>query len=332
MLNIDEVIIRFLDGSATQAERNFLLNWLKESEKNQHDFSQVRDLWLLGNAVPANDRETEAALKKLKNRILKGEKKAGAFSPVVYTFMKVAAMVVLLFGVGYFSYYWGERSTLSSPEVLNRLLTADGGKGRFVLPDSTVVWLNSNTILTYPENFTASAREVHLDGEAYFEVKRDEKKPFKVHADKMLVKVLGTKFVVKNYRKQSRVETTLVEGSVQVAGCEMVAPVTLMPGQSISYHKTNGDIDTQAVNTDNYTAWTHDCLTFDNSKLADVIVNMEHWYAIEIECDPLFARTISVSFSIQSGEKIDDILQALSLVTPIKYEWENGILHIFPKE
>lgn len=332
MWNIDEVIIRFLDGSATQAEKDFLLRWLKESEKNQHDFSQVRDLWLLGNTIPENDWETETALKELKHRILQEEKKKQAFSPVIHTIMRVAAMITLLIAIGYSSYYFGEQSNRSSSTVLNRLLTGDGGKGRFILPDSTIVWLNSNTVLTYPEHFTASAREIHLSGEAYFEVKRNEKKPFKVYAGKMAVEVLGTKFVVKNYYKQFHVETTLVEGSVQVSGCEMAAPITLIPGQSISYHKSSGEINTIHVNTDNYTGWINNRLTFDNSRLTDIIVNLEQWYAIEIECDPAFAHTLSISFSIQYGEKIEDILQALSLVTPIIYRWENGILHLSPKE
>lgn len=330
MWDINEIIIRFLDGSATQPEKDFLLDWLKQSEQNKNDFSQVRDLWLLSNAVSEDDEGTEIALSRLRQRIQKTEKK-NIFSPAIYQLMKVAAIFILLFTVGYISYYWGEKSKEADTVILNRLLTAKGGKGRFILPDSTIVWLNSNTVLEYPEKFTASAREIRLKGQAYFEVKRDENKPFKVYAGKLEVEVLGTHFIVENYPHKADVEAVLVEGSVKVTGCNMNHSVVLTPGQLISYNKRDKRTDVQIVNTNNYTSWMNDKMIFDNNKLTDIIINLEKWFITEIKCDPAFAQTVSMSFSVQSGDTLEDILKAMALVSPIKYQWEDNVLHILPK-
>ena len=141
--DINEVIIRFLDGTATCEEKVFLLNWLKQSEKNRNEFSEVRDLWLLGNTLATDDVETEVALDRFRSRIQipeSGSRKSRFVFPEHFSlFLRVAAVFLILFAVGSASYYWGSSSVPGQKEVMNRLLTANGSKGRFVLPDSTVV-------------------------------------------------------------------------------------------------------------------------------------------------------------------------------------------------
>lgn len=336
MLDINEVIIRFLDGSATTKEKSDLLDWLKQSEENRNDFSEVRDLWLLGNTMATDDIETEIALSHFKERIQTAKteypKKNLSFQIQTNRFLRVAAVLFILLSVGFTSYYLGSRSIEEESTVMNRLLTANGSKGRFVLPDSTVVWLNSNSLLEYPETFTASAREVRLSGEAYFEVQRNEKLPFRVHAGEMEIEVLGTRFIVGNYQRESAVEAVLVEGSVKVAGCQMNHSVVLTPGQLISYNKSTANVDVQMVNAADYISWIQNDLTFDNNKLADIIINLEKWYGVDIVCSPDFAKSVSMSFSVRNGESLEDILRAMTLVAPIQYNWEQDTLRIRPKK
>lgn len=336
MWDINEVIIRFLDGSATIKEKSELLDWLKQSEGNRNDFSEVRDLWLLGNTIATDDIETEIALSRFKERIqtpkIESPKKNFFLRKPINGFLRVAAVFIILLSVGFTSYYLGSYSQGEEPAVMNRLLTAHGSKGRFVLPDSTVVWLNSNSLLEYPETFTASAREVYLSGEAYFEVRRNEKLPFRVHAGEMDIEVLGTRFIVGNYQRRSAVEAVLVEGSVKVAGCHMDHSVVLTPGQLISYDKKTEHVDTQMVNAADYISWIQNELTFDNDKLADIIINLEKWYGVDIICSADFANSVSMSFSVRNGESLEDILKAMALVAPIKYDWDQDTLRIRPKK
>ncbi|MGN0213540.1 MAG: FecR family protein [Muribaculaceae bacterium] len=326
---INEIIIRYLDHTATPDEENILLDWLQQSAQNSDEFSQIRDLWLLSKTVSENDEETEEALRNLRLRIASRPKKA-FFSPKVLWLTKVAASIVLLLATAITAFFAGKSASEPNTVIQNKLLTADGSRGRFVLPDSTVVWLNSNTVLQYPEEFTASAREVILEGQAYFEVSKNKEKPFRVHAGKMDVEVLGTHFQVANYDHKSAVEAVLVEGSVRVAGCGLKNPVTLQPGQLLSYNKQSGSAGVSEVNTSNYTNWTHGRIRFDNSKLADIILNLEQWFATEIKCDPGLARKVSVSFTVRVGDTLDEILESMSMVAPITYSKTNGIIQISP--
>lgn len=131
--DINEVIIRFLDGTATGEEKVFLFNWLKQSEKNRNEFSEVRDLWLLGNTIATDDLETEIALERFKNRIQSTESGLGknrfVFRKHFVPFLRVAAVFLMLFTVGSVFYYWGSSSVPKQPDVMNRLLTANGSKG-----------------------------------------------------------------------------------------------------------------------------------------------------------------------------------------------------------
>ena len=118
--DINEVIIRFLDGTATGEEKVFLFNWLKQSEKNRNEFSEVRDLWLLGNTIATDDLETEIALERFKNRIQSTEsglrKNSFVFRKHFVPFLRVAAVFLMLFTVGSVFYYWGSSSVPKQPE------------------------------------------------------------------------------------------------------------------------------------------------------------------------------------------------------------------------
>ena len=79
-------------------------------------------------------------------------------------------------------------------------------------------------------------------------------------------------------------------------------------------------------------SWIQNELTFDNDKLADIIINLNKWYGVDIECPSEFAEKVFMSFSVRNGENLDEILKAMTLVAPIRYYWENGILHILPRK
>ena len=105
--DINEVIIRFLDGTATGEEKVFLFNWLKQSEKNRNEFSEVRDLWLLGNTIATDDLETEIALERFKNRIQSTEsglrKNRFVFRKHFVPFLRVAAVFLMLIPIVYWN-------------------------------------------------------------------------------------------------------------------------------------------------------------------------------------------------------------------------------------
>lgn len=134
--DINEIIIRYLDGSAELEEKRLLLRWLKQSDDNRDDFIATRDLWLSCNVAAGNELEIDIALGKLKNRILleQGRMERGLPAKrntlsVVLRWTRVAAVLLLLLGIGYGIGSWREHS---APDVIvqNQLITAKGSKGQ----------------------------------------------------------------------------------------------------------------------------------------------------------------------------------------------------------
>lgn len=243
--DINEIIIRYLDGSAALEEKMLLLRWLKQSDGNRDDFAVTRDLWLSCNVAAGNELEVDIALEKVKDRILleQGRMERESLAErktlsVVLRWTRVAAVLLLLLGIGYGIGSWREHS-VSDVIVQNQLITAKGSKGRFTLPDGSVVWLNSETKLTYPNQFTGNRRFVSLEGEAYFEVAKDAKKPFVVQAGEIDVEVLGTCFDLDSYSSGEFVETALLNGSVKISGKALKDPVYLKPNELFRYRKSD---------------------------------------------------------------------------------------------
>src|SRR5690606_5319588 len=105
---------------------------------------------------------------------------------------------------------------LDSEVTYNSITTPRGGQFSVVLPDGSRVWLNADSKLKYPTSFQGDSRIVELIGEGYFEVERDEKRPFRIKSNDQVVTVLGTKFNINSYDDERSMRTTLLEGSVQV--------------------------------------------------------------------------------------------------------------------
>lgn len=334
--DINEIIVRYLDGSAGLEEKLRLLQWLKQSDGNRDDFTATRDLWLSCNVAAGNELEVDIALGKLKDRILleQGRMEKESRTKIeslsfVLRWTRVAAVLLLLLGIGYGIGSWREHS---APDVIvrNQLITAKGSKGRFTLPDGSVVWLNSETKLTYPNRFAADKRSVSLEGEAYFEVAKDAEKPFVVQAGEIEVEVLGTNFVLDSYSSGEFVETALLSGSVEISGKTLEGPVRLKPNELFRYRKSDGIASVEAAKASLYADWIKDRLVFDNDRLADILISMEGRYNMEIECPKSFASSTRLSFTIRQ-ESIEEVMEAMRLIAPIRYEIKGKKVYIIPK-
>ena len=116
-----------------------------------------------------------------------------------------------------------------------------GSKTEMYLSDGTKVWLNAGTTLRYRTSYSKNKRDVFLDGEAYFDVKKDPEHPFIVHVGDIEVKAVGTSFNVKAYKNEKTVETTLVEGKVLVSKKNITEPIIMLPNQKLTFVNNNKD-------------------------------------------------------------------------------------------
>lgn len=323
---MDEILIKYFTDSATEEEKNTLLHWLEEKEENRTQFKELYDLWLYSQAALADDTEIEKGLLRLKARLNHATPpKHTALRSVALTLARVAASILLLFSAGYVGYRLNDTKK-EATVIMNKLLTGENGKGKYTLPDGTVVWLNANSTLEYPHVFTDGKRLVRLEGEALFEVVKDSLNPFLVQAGEMDVEVLGTRFLVQNYRGRQAVETVLVDGAVKVCG-NHVAEHVLEPGQMLAYDKSNEQIEIKTVNTSDYISWIHPKLIFDNDCLADIIINLEKWYGVEIVASPGLAEKTRLSFTVRR-ESLEEVLKFMSVTTPMNYTWKDDVVYL----
>ncbi|WP_127126407.1 FecR family protein [Pseudoflavitalea rhizosphaerae] len=154
----------------------------------------------------------------------------------------------------------------------------------FTLPDGSKVWLNTNTTLRYPEAFTNCYRKVDLNGEAYFDVVKDEQRPFIVRTDSSETRVLGTRFNVDAYKGTGILKVSLLEGSVLVGKRDESVPTKLEPGEQSVFN--NGSFSVIKMSRpEEATAWQRDSFAFDQARLADIMHKLAQYYNFNVKID-----------------------------------------------
>lgn len=211
---------------------------------------------------------------------------------------------------------------------INTLIVPKGGEYRVLLADGTKVWLNSGSILRYPTSFNKKERMVQLEGEAYFEVKKNPKVPFAVKVRGMSLAVFGTSFNVNSYEPGKGIGTTLVEGKVTMRidnGKEYV----MRPHEHITY---NLETDTYSVlkNVDVslYTSWKDGVFRFENQRLEDITNRLSRWYSCEVVYNDNSLRDLKFTGVAKKNEPIDHLLNLISLLKDVDYDVKDGVVFI----
>lgn len=177
--------------------------------------------------------------------------------------------------------------TATGEITFNTMTTPKGRQFQLTLPDGTRVWLNAASSLRYPTAFTGNERLVAVTGEAYFEVARNNKQPFKVNVnEKATVEVLGTHFNVNAYDNEAAIQTTLLNGSVRVANSNATQnAVTLKPGQQArlsNQAKANSIKVVDDIDINKVMSWKNGLFNFEGANLGEVMRQIERWYDIEV--------------------------------------------------
>ncbi|MCM1256095.1 MAG: DUF4974 domain-containing protein [Duncaniella sp.] len=159
-----------------------------------------------------------------------------------------------------------------------------GGEFKITLEDSTEVWLNSESMLIYPEAFQSSERRVKLSGEAYFSVKKDTNRPFFVETDKQVVKVYGTLFNIRAYSDDPYIYTTLEKGSISISRIENPSgEVLISPGHQALFNRKDMKVDMRVVDPKAITGWRHGRFVFEEQPLANIMRDLCRWYDFKYE-------------------------------------------------
>lgn len=197
-------------------------------------------------------------------------------------------------------------------EEYNTLVTPRGSEYSLTLADGTQVWLNAASRLRFFTSDRGRERRVWLEGEAYFEVAHDVRRPFIVESGGQSIRVLGTRFNINSYEGDRGVYTTLVEGSVAIAPLTGGEGVTLEPGQQAEYSRRNGGaIAVKEVDTSLATAWMSGTFIFAHASVTEIMEQLARWYDVEFEVSPLLDR-LRFTGQFPRCENLDKILTIIA--------------------
>ena len=217
------------------------------------------------------------------------------------------------------------------PEVgRNKILVPYGGTYSLILADGTKVYLNSGTELEFPSRFSKEKRQVILKGEAYFEVARNENKPFIVQVNEMAVKVLGTSFNVKSYVDEPGVYTTLVEGSVAIVRDGQPDKV-IVPGEQAYYNKGVGTLSVNPVDVAEFIAWKDGFFLFKDLPLEEILRIVSRWYDVEVFYVNQGARSVVYSGKLPMYSSIEDVLRKFEISGEVRFDLKGRVLMVYDK-
>lgn len=309
----------FFSGAEIPEElENEFRDWLSRHGDDEWVIRILEGHW---NSFPADkgDFDLPANLEELHRRI--GSESSIKRKRPVMRYIAAAAAAVVLFISGFFA-----AEILGDYGKETVLMASDENIGKYSLPDGTRVWLNKDSHLRYDSRFDRHKRRVTLEGEGFFEVTRNESKPFIIKMNgNMEVKVLGTSFNACSYNGENSTDIILRNGSVQIEDRTSGESIILKPNQRFA--KKDGQTEVSYVRAGECCRWYEKEIAFDNVALRDILENISHRYRIGIKADLGSMMEKRMSLTV-NNEPLEDVMDILSTLLPVKWSIQEKDLYL----
>ena len=330
------LLIRIIENKADSGDLDLFNKWLVQSDYNDREFKTLRTIWektgSIKSPLPPNPDLMWNSIKEKINNSQLALKEGFDFSWII----KIAAVIlVALSGIIFYNHIRessaGNKkeqiSDFKSEKIANyKLIAHNGEKITCVLPDSSVVHLNSESQLDYPEYFSGNIRIVNLTGEAYFSVKHDKNRPFIVKTGNSQVTVTGTEFNIRNRNNNTKI--VVAKGSVNVLSLNSRKQENLKKGEMVQLDNSGNITLPVQVNLKYYLAWRENKLAFKRTPLKEVMAEIERTYNVKSEFlnNSSKNRTITGIFETDSLERVLSVL-SLTLDLNISQKGTKIIIH-----
>lgn len=288
-----------------------------EEEKKNKALDELIDSIKLQSPKPGEKYSGEKSFMRLMTRIANDRPQTDIFQRRTnrYRIWLVAATVALLIAMG----GWLHMIMINSDSSFIVTANNSGIVKQVPLPDGTVIKLNNRSKLIYPKKFSGKLREVFLEGEAYFDVAHNAKKPFVVSTGDLKIRVLGTKFTVNATLMSPLITATLLEGSIDVS--DNSEHKLMKPNQQLTY-----DVNTRKMslidlnNAEKEVRWIENVWILSNTPLLDICQRLEQQFGVKfiIVNDKLIDKSFTGEF--QTNESLDSILKTMQITTSFEYE------------
>jgi len=330
----EELFEGYLQNNLSDAEQQQMMEIIQQGTHDDFLKEKLHDML-------KNDYVTEVMDKKQGDDILnyilsepQNEPKVLNLHPqkrsrkTVLKLVFAAASIIALIAIGN-SLFFKENNLVPSPAVQPEVIAENtlidfSGKQLVHLPDGSTVLLNDNSSLKYDQNsFNSKTREVTLTGEAFFDIKHDEKKPFIVHTGKIQTRVLGTAFNINAKNSSDNIEVTVARGKVQVGDTQKVYGV-ITPNQQIKVNKSTLNFEQNTINAAIVTEWKSNYLILDDINMTEAAALISQKYKVEISIQNEKIKNCSITASFLNEEDLDHVLKVISSVLETDYHYDKA--------
>mgnify|MGYP001039287941 CR=1 FL=1 len=318
-----KIVTHFLNEEEVSSNNSTINKWL-QAEKNKKDLQKYYRIWKEAGKVNQFQKyNVPKAWSKVDSKLKSRNIQMRRLKNLAYATAGMVASLFIFFSLYYFSIFSTSESTIA-------LSTAYGSHSKVMLPDGSVVKLNAGSSLSYHFDNRHKIRSVDFSGEAFFDV-TPSPKPFVIHTPGGLnVKVLGTKFNLIAYTEDHMIQTTLIEGTV-----ELYAPGTtnliLRPGQIAVFDEKINSLKYADKEVTHQLGWMQGKLYMDNMSLEEVCKRLERWYDVDISLSDLSLGEKIHYTGVLKEQNIQDILDALCKLSSITYELKGKEIKIRKK-
>lgn len=312
--SFDDLVIDYFSGNISETDQNLLSGLLESDEEFRIRFEEMLKLRAI-SFVPSLEVEKQRNFERLMEQIKSSQLPNGSHH-WAHRFIRIAAIFILAVSVFATSFYIYKRTAPSNGMLSYfETIVPIGSQTKIILPDSSIVWLNSGTSLKYSQSFFRKDREVYLKGEGYFEVSKDKKKPFLVHTGTLDIKVVGTVFNVSCYNEDADVVVDLIEGAVNVSIPSMKNSDSHMmkPDEEISYNKKTKQLKLSQIEAYKSALWTTGKLCFVDATIEDIARDLERKFNVKIQIVDDRIKNEHFSGSLNLNLSINEILSYLDV-------------------
>lgn len=319
------LIKKYLSGSSSEKEQRTLLDWMRQ-EDNLSEFEAIKEEWkeeVILEAIPVQHEQSwnniqGAMLGNVRNNLQKTQR-------TLYLFRIAAILVVLLLIPSLIFFY--TRIKENTPLTYTTVSADLGQISKVLLPDSTVIWINSGSTITYNNRFSTSNRDIDLVGEAFFKVHKNKELPLIVNSQDLNVKVLGTEFSVSSYPEENIIQVILEKGKVELSSdVNKDFKQEMKPGEMAIFNKEKNTLSLSIVNTGMYTSWKDGLINVYNLPLRELVIKLERRYNQKFLVDESI-KNLPYTFTIKN-EDLHSVLRLMEKITPIDAVQKGNIIEL----
>lgn len=307
-------IKKYLSGTSSEKEQKELLDWTRKDD-HLPVFQDTKKEWadhVIQEAVPL---EYQESWNTVQNTLFVRMQSNLQRTQRTLNFFKYAALLVLLVSIPALAYFFSQ-TTFSSPLTYTTVAADFGQISKVVLPDSSLVWINSGSSIRYNNEFSATNRDVQLTGEAFFVVNKNEDLPLVVSSEDLRIKVLGTEFGVIAYPEETTIQVILEKGKVEITSAtHLTFKQEMKPGELASFNKSKKELTLSSVNTVLYTSWKDGLINIYNLPLNELVIKLEKRFNQEFVVDEAI-KNLPYTFTIKN-ENLNSILSLMEQITPV---------------